>query len=147
MRDTFGERACLAVELHRDRDDAQRLDELLALSTRLSLRAVASGDVHMATRRMRVLQDTMTAIRHGLTLAAAGAHLFRNGERHLRSRRALGNIHPHALLENAVNIARQCTFDLRKTRLRLSRRTGARRRNTRQPPACADDGGHAGALA
>ena len=114
VRDTFGERAYLAVELHRDRDDAQRLDELLALSTRLSLPAVASGDVHMATRRMRVLQDTMTAIRHGLTLAEAGAHLFRNGERHLRSRRALGNIHPHALLENAVDIARQCTFDLRK---------------------------------
>jgi error-prone DNA polymerase len=114
VRDTFGERAGLAVELHRDRDDAQRLDELLALSTRLSLRAVASGDVRMATRRMRILQDTMTAIRHGLPLAAAGAHLFRNGERHLRSRRALGNIHPHPLLENAVDIARQCSFDLRK---------------------------------
>lgn len=114
VRDTFGERAYLAVELHRDRDDAQRLQELLALSARLSLPAVVAGDVHMDTRRMRILQDTMTAIRHGLTLADAGAHLFRNGERHLRSRRALGNIHPHALLENAASIARQCTFDLRK---------------------------------
>lgn len=114
VRNTFGERAYLAVELHRDRDDASKLQELLALSTQLSLPAVATGDVHMATRRMRVLQDTMTAIRHGVTLAEAGAHLFRNGEHHLRSRRALGNIHPHALLENAVHIARQCTFDLRK---------------------------------
>lgn len=114
VRDTFGQRAYLAVELHRDRDDAQRLCELLALSARLSMPAVAAGDVHMDTRRMRVLQDTMTAIRHGTTLADAGAHLFRNGERHLRSRRALGNIYPHALLENAVTIARQCTFNLRK---------------------------------
>ncbi len=114
VRDTFGERAYLAVELHRDRDDAQRLDQLLALSMHLSLQAVAAGDVHMDTRRMRVLQDTMTAIRHGATLAEAGAQLFRNGERHLRSRRALGNIHPPALLENAVNIARQCSFNLRK---------------------------------
>ncbi|TWI01711.1 DNA polymerase III alpha subunit [Luteimonas cucumeris] len=114
VRDTFGARARLAVELHRDRDDAQRLDELLALSTQLSLPAVAAGDVHMDTRRMRALQDTMTAIRHGLTLAEAGAHLFRNGERHLRTRRALGNIHPHVLLANAVDIARQCTFDLRR---------------------------------
>jgi error-prone DNA polymerase len=114
VRDTFGKRAFLAVELHRDRDDAQRLQELLALSARLSLPAVASGDAHMDTRRMRVLQDTMTAIRHGVTLAEAGAHLFRNGERHLRSRRALGNIHPHALLQAPVDIARQCTFDLRK---------------------------------
>ncbi|WP_310090096.1 error-prone DNA polymerase [Pseudoxanthomonas sacheonensis] len=114
VRDTFGERAYLAVELHRDRDDAQRLDELLALSTCLSLPAVATGDVHMDTRRMRLLQDTMTAIRQGTILAEAGAHLFRNGERHLRSRRALGNIHPHALLENSVGIARQCTFNLRQ---------------------------------
>lgn len=114
VRDTFGERAYLAVELHRDRDDAQRLDELLALSACLSLPAVATGDVHMDTRRMRLLQDTMTAIRQGTTLAEAGAHLFRNGERHLRSRRALGNIHPHALLETAVGIARQCTFNLRE---------------------------------
>ena len=114
VRATFGERAYLAVELHRDRDDAQRLQELLALSTRLSLPAVAAGDAHMCTRRTRALQDTMTAIRHGVTLAEAGGYLFRNGERHLRSRRALGNIHPHALLENAVDIARQCGFDLRK---------------------------------
>jgi error-prone DNA polymerase len=114
VRDTFGGRAYLAVELHRDRDDARRLDELLALSACLSLPAVATGDAHMDTRRMRLLQDTMTAIRHGTTLAEAGAHLFRNGERHLRSRRALGNIHPHALLENAVGIARQCTFNLRE---------------------------------
>jgi error-prone DNA polymerase len=114
VRDTFGTRAYLAVELHRDRDDAQRLHELLALSARLSLPAVASGDAHMDKRRMRVLQDTMTAIRHGVTLAEAGAHLFRNGERHLRSRRALGNIYPHALLQAAVSIARQCSFDLRK---------------------------------
>jgi error-prone DNA polymerase len=114
VREIFGQRAYLAVELHRDRDDARCLQELFALSTRLSLPAVATGDVHMDTRRMRVLQDTMTAIRHGTALADAGAHLFRNGERHLRSRRALGNIHPHALLENTVDIARQCTFDLRK---------------------------------
>ena len=73
VRNTFGERAYLAVELHRDRDDAQRLEELLALSTRLSLPAVAAGDVHMDTRRMRVLQDTMTAIRHGTPLSEAVA--------------------------------------------------------------------------
>jgi error-prone DNA polymerase len=113
VRGVFGDRAYLAVELHRDRDDAQRLDELLALSAQLSLPAVAAGDVHMDSRRTRVLQDTMTAIRHGLPLADVGAHLFRNGERHLRHRRALGNIHPPGLLETAVRIARQCTFDLR----------------------------------
>src|SRR3546814_21167349 len=72
----------------------------------------------MATRRQRVLQDTITAIRHGLPLAECGAHLFRNGERHLRTRRALANIHAsvaggQALLAAAVELARRCTFKLR----------------------------------
>jgi error-prone DNA polymerase len=73
-----------------------------------------SGDVHMDVRRQRVLQDTMTAIRHGLPLADCGAHLFRNGERHLRTRRALGNIYGAALLHNAVELARRCSFDLQR---------------------------------
>ena len=79
LRRVFGECAYLAVELHRDEDDAARLRELLALADVLGMAPVAAGDVHMATRRQRVLQDTMTAIRHGLPLAECGAHLFRNG--------------------------------------------------------------------
>src|SRR3546814_18348199 len=78
----------------------------------LQLVPLAAGDVHMATRRQRVLQDTITAIRHGLPLAECGAHLFRNGERHLRTRRALANIHAsvaggQALLAAAVELARR----------------------------------------
>ena len=114
LRRVFGECAYLAVELHRDEDDAARLRELLALADVLGMTPVAAGDVHMATRRQRVLQDTMTAIRHGLPLAECGAHLFRNGERHLRHRRALANIYPRALLDNAVALAERCTYDLEK---------------------------------
>ncbi|MBJ6982677.1 error-prone DNA polymerase [Luteimonas sp. MC1572] len=116
LRETFGERAFLAVELHRDHDDGARLGALLALAAQAGLTPLATGDVHMATRRQRVLQDTVTAIRHGLALADCGAQLFRNGERHLRSRRALGNIHPHALLAEAVALARRCTFSLDEVR-------------------------------
>ncbi|MBB1061487.1 error-prone DNA polymerase [Marilutibacter spongiae] len=112
----LGARAHLAVELHRDRDDALRLSQLLALARRLRMTPVAAGDVHMDLRRRRVLQDTMTAIRHNRPLAECGAELFRNGERHLRSRRALGNIHPPALLEAAVSLARRCTFSLDEVR-------------------------------
>jgi len=115
LQQVFGKRAYLAVELLRECDDTVRLDTLLALSRRLGMTPLASGDVHMATRRERVLQDTMTAIRHTVTLAEAGAHLFRNGERHLRSRRALGNIYPEALLRATVEVAQRCSgFDLRR---------------------------------
>ena len=115
LQRVFGARAYLAVELLRERDDAARLAELLALSRQLDMTPLASGDVHMAHRRDRVLQDTVTAIRHTVPLAEAGALLFRNGERHLRSRRALGNIYPAALLQASVELARRCSgFDLKR---------------------------------
>ncbi|WP_028918252.1 error-prone DNA polymerase [Pseudoxanthomonas sp. J35] len=116
LQSVFGERAHLAVELHREQDDAARLAQLLDLAARLGMPALASGDVHMAHRRERVLQDTLTAIRHNVTLAEAGALLFRNGERHLRTRRALANIHPHPLLEAAAALARRCTFSMREVK-------------------------------
>jgi error-prone DNA polymerase len=117
LQSIFGERAYLAVELHRDGDDTQRCVRLLQLANGLRMTPVAAGDVHMAIRRERVLQDTMTAIRHGVPLAEAGELLFRNGERHLRTRRALANIYGameggHALLATAVDIARRCTFSM-----------------------------------
>ena len=113
LRSTFGKRAFLAVELHREQDDDDRLQALRSLASSLHMPAVASGDVHMAIRRQRVLQDTMTAIRHGLPLADCGVHLFRNGERHLRARSTLGNVYPHELLAASVELAERCTFDLR----------------------------------
>ncbi len=61
---------------------------VLDLAARCALPAVAAGDVHMHRRSRRRLQDLLTAIRHGCTLAAAGARLFANGERHLRAARA-----------------------------------------------------------
>ena len=117
LRRVFAGRAFLAVELHREQDDVARLARLLDLARALEMTPVAAGDVHMDVRRRRALQDTMTAIRHNLPLAECGAHLFRNGERHLRTRRALANIHGAveggaALLDNAVQLARRCRFDL-----------------------------------
>jgi error-prone DNA polymerase len=112
LRALFGERTHLAVELHREDDDDARLQMLLSLADTLRMTPVACGDVHMATRRQRMLQDTMTAIRHTLPLSECGAHLFRNGERHLRARRTMANIHPHGLLDNAVKLAARCTFKL-----------------------------------
>ncbi|HZX77747.1 error-prone DNA polymerase [Lysobacter sp.] len=114
LRRVFGERAHLAVELHREQDDRLRLETLMTLSQALGMTAVAAGDVHMALRSQRVLQDTMTAIRHNLPLSECGAHLFRNGERHLRARSTLGNIYPHELLQASVELAGRCVFDIGK---------------------------------
>ena len=108
----FAQRLWLAVELHRDADDAQRLASLLRFGHEHGIALVASGDVHMHIRRRRALQDTLTAIAHHCTIADAGWRLFANGERHLRSRQALAALYPPALLEQTLRIAERCHFDL-----------------------------------
>ncbi|CAM0997589.1 Error-prone DNA polymerase [Rhodanobacter sp. Root179] len=112
LRDTFAERAWLAVELHHGPDDAQRLRDLQRLGHGLGLPLVAAGDVHMHVRRRLALQNTLTAIRHRVPLAEAGALIFRNGERHLRRREALAAIYPAALMHESTAIAARCMFRL-----------------------------------
>ncbi|TWI11558.1 error-prone DNA polymerase [Aerolutibacter ruishenii] len=117
----FPGRAWLAVELHHGPDDATRLQRLLDLARCCNLPAVATGDAHMHVRRRRALQDTLTAIRHRCTLAEAGAHLFPNGERHLRTRNALAAIHPAELLRETLRIAERCTFTMDQLRYEYPR--------------------------
>ena len=121
LKQTFAERLWLAVQIHRGQDDSRRLNELLMLARELRIPALASGDVHMHARGRRALQDTMTAIRHHLPVAEAGLRLHPNGERHLRSLDALGDLYPQALLDETLNIARRCTFDLGQLRYQYPR--------------------------
>jgi len=118
VRSIFGDRAWLAVELHRGPHDAKRLHSLIELSKAVNLPLVATGDVHMHVRRRLALQHTLTAIRHRMTLAEAGAVLFKNGERHLRRRDVLATLYPSALLEEAATIAARCTFRMEELQYR-----------------------------
>ncbi|HEX7380693.1 MAG TPA: error-prone DNA polymerase [Nevskiaceae bacterium] len=118
LKSLFGHRLWLAVELLRDGDDRARLVQLLQLAHVLDVRPVAAGDVHMHVRARRALQDTLTAIRLHKTVAEARGELFRNGERHLRSRRALAAIYPAPLLAETTAIARRCGFSLDQLKYR-----------------------------
>ncbi|OJY94502.1 MAG: error-prone DNA polymerase [Lysobacterales bacterium 63-13] len=109
----FAGRAWIAVELHHGVDDASTLAGLQALGQRHALPLVASGDVHMHARGRRALQDALSAIRLGCTIAEAGHALFPNGERHLRRREDLAAIYPAALIAETGRIAARCRFNLR----------------------------------
>ncbi|HET6546350.1 MAG TPA: error-prone DNA polymerase [Rhodanobacteraceae bacterium] len=106
----FPGRAWLAVELHNGPDDQAELAALHALGQRHGLPLVAAGDVHMHMRGRRALQDVLTAIRLGCTVAEAGHALFPNGERHLRRPEGLATHYPPALLAESLRIAARCTF-------------------------------------
>jgi len=112
----FAGRAWLAVELHRGPDDAAELARLRKLGARHDLPLIAAGDVHMHVRRRRALQDALTAIRVGCTVAEAGHALFPNGERHLRRIETLAEIYPGDLLAETLRIAAQCSFNMEKLR-------------------------------
>src|SRR5262249_31711312 len=108
--------AAIALELHRGPDDAARLATLTELSRRSGLPLVAAGDAHMHVRERRVLQDTVTAIRHRCTLAQAGDRLFPNGERHLRAVAELRKLYPEDALRQTLAIAQRCRFRLHELR-------------------------------
>jgi error-prone DNA polymerase len=118
LREAFQDRCWIAVELHRSADDARRLQALRALGAAAGLPLAAAGDVHMHVRERRALQDAVTAIRHGCTLAKAGLRLFQNGERHLRTLEDLRAVYPANLLEEAARIADRCEFSLSSLKYR-----------------------------
>jgi error-prone DNA polymerase len=108
----FPQRAWIAVELLRESDDKARFDTLSKLSVDTGLPLVATGDVHMHVRSRKPLQDTLTAVRHGVTVADAGYQLQANAERHLRTRLRLAQTYPPELLAETIHIADLCNFDL-----------------------------------
>ena len=110
--DAFADRLWIAVELLGDGLHRQRLEYLGRLGKALRIPLVASGDVHMHRRARRALQDTLTCIRTGLTLDQAGLALHQNGERHLRSRAAIGTLYPEALIEETIHVADRINFSL-----------------------------------
>jgi error-prone DNA polymerase len=83
----------------------------------MRLPAVAAGDVHMHRRSRRRLQDLADRDPPRLHGGQAGARLFPNGERHLRSRTdALARLYPPELLAASVGLAERCQFDLGQLR-------------------------------
>jgi error-prone DNA polymerase len=87
-----------------------------ALGEAHELPLTAAGDVHMHVRERRRLQDALTAVRHGVTVAEAGERLHANGERYLRERTRLARLYPPELLAETVRIAALADFSLDELR-------------------------------
>jgi error-prone DNA polymerase len=116
LRSCFAADLWIAVELLLAGTDREYLAQLSDIGRNCAVPLVASGDVHMHVRARRRLQDAVTAIRHGVTLAQAGARLYPNGERHLRERSRLARLYPPQLLAQTLHIAQRCTFSLNELR-------------------------------
>ena len=108
----FPGRAWLGLGLFYSGCDQARLSAARLLTRRFDLPLTAIGDVHMHAYARRPLLDTVTAIRLGTTVMAAGDRLFANGERYLRPRERLAKVYVPDLLAESVRIAARCCFSL-----------------------------------
>ena len=106
----------LAIELHLAPDDSLWLATLQRAGAALGLPLVAAGDVHMHARSRKPLQDVITAVQRGCSVAECGFALQPNAERHLRQRVRLAGIYPPELLAATLTVAARCTFSLGEIR-------------------------------
>ncbi|WP_342365240.1 PHP domain-containing protein [Paracoccus ravus] len=118
LRETFGDRAYLALTLRRRPNDQLRLHHLARLAARMGVATVVTNDVlyHEPTRRM--LQDVVTAIRHNLTIDELGFRRERHADRYLKSPEEMHRLfsrYPEALARTAEITAR-CRFSLDELR-------------------------------
>ena len=108
----------LAASHRYDGEDAARIDRLAALAARVGVKLVATNDVHYHAAERRALQDVVTCIRAGCTVAEAGFRLAANAERHLKPAAEMARLfrrHPDALART-VEIAERCRFSLDELR-------------------------------
>ncbi len=112
LQGLFCNRLRLAAELFPDGCIEEKIKQYESLRDQTSCEIVAAGDVHMHVRGRRALQDTLTAIRLGLTVADAVGHLHPNGERFLRPLEQMALFYPSAWLAESVHFAADLRFTL-----------------------------------
>ncbi len=83
-----------------------------ALCLQHTAKRVAIGQVHMANRSDKPLQDVITAIGKRRPVRECGQLLAPNAEQHLRSRLRLAQLYDAQSLAETLEIANLCQFDL-----------------------------------
>jgi error-prone DNA polymerase len=94
--------------------DLNRLGKLAQLGEAARVRLVATNDVLYHGPERRVLQDVLTCVRLGKTIATVGLALEANAERHLKSPGEMARLFSQfpGLVERSADIADRIDFDL-----------------------------------
>jgi error-prone DNA polymerase len=114
LRRLFGKSLYLAAHHLYRGDDGKRLARLGDLSAATGVPLVATNDVHAHAAERRPLQDVLTCIREGCTVAEAGFRLNGNAERHLKSPQEMARLfrrRPDAVART-LEIVEACQFRL-----------------------------------
>ena len=120
LGEAFGDRLYAMLTRHRQADDVPRELRVRARAAAAGIPLVAATEVLYHTRARRPLQDVVTCIRHGVTLATAGRRIRGNDEHDLRAPHAFGKLfadEPGAVART-LELAARATFSLGELRYR-----------------------------
>ncbi len=114
----FKGRAYLAAHHLYRGDDPRRLVRLAAVGKAAGLPLVATNDVLYHLPERRPLQDVLTCIREGCTIAEAGYCLAANAERHLKPPQEMVRLFRghQDTVERSLEIVARCRFSLDELR-------------------------------
>jgi len=116
LRETFRDRAYMALTLRRRPNDQLRLHELSNLAVRFRIPTVVTNDVLFHVPERRMLQDVVTCIRHNCTIDDAGFRRERHADRYLKPPEEMARLftrYPEALARTQ-EIADRCRFSLQE---------------------------------
>jgi len=114
LRESFGNRAYMALVLRRRPNDALRLHELSNLAGEACVPTVVTNDVLFHVPARRILQDVVTCIRHNVTIDEIGFRRERHADRYLKPPDEMARLfsrYPDALART-IEIAQRCCFSL-----------------------------------
>ena len=120
LREAFGDRLYALAARHRRAEEVRREARLRRHAGRFGLPLVAATEVLYHTPARRDLQDVLTCIRHGVTLATAGRLIRPNAEHDLKSPQRMAQLFADepVLVERTREVAARCTFSLSEIRYR-----------------------------
>ena len=120
LRDAFGDRLYGVIARHRCEEEAAFEKDWRARMSRFGIPAVAATEVLYHNPSRRRLQDVLTAIRHGVPVAACGRKLKPNAEYGLKAPYAFARLFADdpAAVERTSEIAERCNFSLTEIRYR-----------------------------
>ena len=114
LRQTFGDRAYMALTLRRRPNDQLRLHNLANMAIQARVPTVVTNDALFHAPDRRLLQDVVTSIRHNVTVDELGFRRERHADRYLKPGEEMARLfprHPEAVART-LEIADRCRFSL-----------------------------------
>lgn len=114
LRESFGDRAYMALTLRRRPNDQLRLHELANLAAMSRVPTVLTNDVLFHHRERRILQDVVTAIRHNVTIDELGHRREHFADRYLKPPEEMLRLFPsyQEAHTRTLEIVKRCQFNL-----------------------------------